>query len=59
MESSQADTLFDALLRDVSDVARSVCLSGEPTINGKNPPRQPNGFEPETLSELGPYKGYY
>jgi hypothetical protein len=59
MESSQADTLFDALLRDVSDVARSVCLSGEPTINGKNPPRQPNGFEPESLSELGPYKGYY
>jgi hypothetical protein len=59
MESAQADTLFDALLRDVSDVARSVCLSGEPTINGKNPPRQPNGFEPESLSELGPYKGYY
>jgi hypothetical protein len=59
MESAQADTLFDGLIRDVSDVARSVCLSGEPTINGKVAPRQPNGFEPETLSELGPYKGYY
>ncbi len=59
MESAQADTLFDALVRDVSDVARSVCLSGEPTINGKVPPRQPNGFEPESLGELGPYKGYY
>lgn len=59
MESAQADTLFDALMVDVSDVARSVCLSGEPTINGKEPPRQPNGFEPPTNQELGPYKGYY
>ena len=59
MDSAMADTLFDGLIRDVSDVARSTCLSGEPTINGKVAPRQPNGFEPETLSELGPYKGYY
>ena len=59
MESSRADTLFDALMIDVSDVAKSVCLSGEPTINGKNAPRQPNGFEPPTNEDLGPYKGYY
>lgn len=59
MESSQADTLFDALIVDVSDVAKSVCLSGEPTINGKVAPRQPNGVEPPTNEELGPYKGYY
>ena len=59
MESAQADTLFSALMRDVSEVARSVCLSGEPTINGKVAPRQAGGYEPPALSELGEYKGYY
>lgn len=59
MESAQADTLFAALMRDVSEVARSVCLSGEPTINGKVAPRQAGGFEPPALSDLGEYKGYY
>jgi len=59
MESAQADTLFNSLMRDVSDVARSVCLSGEPTINGKFAPRQAGGFEPPALQELGEYKGYY
>lgn len=59
MESAQADTLFSGLIRDVSDVARSVCLSGEPTINGEEAPRQAGGFEPPGLQELGEYKGYY
>lgn len=59
MESAQADTLFSALMRDVSEVARSVCLSGQPTINGKVAPRQAGGYEPPALSELGEYKGYY
>lgn len=59
MESAQADTLFGSLMRDVSDVARSVCLSGEPTINGKVAPRQAGGYEPPALQELGEYKGYY
>ena len=59
MESAQADTLFSALMRDVSEVARSVCLSGEPTINGKVAPRQAGGYEPPLLQELGEYKGYY
>jgi hypothetical protein len=59
MESVQAETLYSELLRDVSDVARSVCLSGEPTINGKEAPRQAGGFEPPALQELGEYKGYY
>ncbi len=59
MESAQADTLFNALMRDVSEVARSVCLSGEPTINGKVAPRQAGGYEPPLLQELGEYKGYY
>jgi len=59
MESAQADTLFNALMGDVSEVARSVCLSGEPTINGKVAPRQAGGYEPPLLQELGEYKGYY
>jgi hypothetical protein len=59
MESAQAETLFNSLIRDVADVARSVCLSGEPTINGKFAPRQAGGFEPPALQELGEYKGYY
>lgn len=59
MESAQADTLFSALMRDVSEVARSVCLSGQPTINGKVAPRQAGGYEAPALQELGPYNGYY
>lgn len=59
MEASRADTLFDALVRDVSDVARSVCLSGQPTINGATAPRQAGGYEPPEIADLGPYKGYY
>lgn len=59
MESAQADTLFGALMRDVSEVARSVCLSGQPTINGKVAPRQAGGYEAPELQELGPYNGYY
>jgi hypothetical protein len=59
MESAQVDGLFSSLMRDVSEVAHSVCLSGEPTINGKVAPRQAGGFEPPALQELGEYKGYY
>lgn len=59
LEVKQVEALFDALIKDVSDVAQSVCLAGEPQINGVPTPRAPGGFEPPDLQDLGPYKGYY
>lgn len=58
-EVTTAENQFDALMADISDVSRSVCLAGEPTINGKPTPRSPGGYEPSDIQDLGPYKGYY
>ena len=56
---SSAEALLNALIKDVSDVARSVCLAGTPTIGGQPVGRELSGVEPPSLQELRPYKGYY
>jgi hypothetical protein len=56
---SRAETLFQSFFRDISDVARSTCLQGEPSIAGKPGPREAHPYENPALKELGPYKGYY
>ncbi len=58
-ESEEADRLFDYVIRDISDIAKSVCLSGPPMVGGSPTPRQPGGYEAPALGELGPYEGYY
>lgn len=59
LEAGQIERLFTLLIKDIGDVARSVCLAGEPQINGVPTPRAPGGFEPPDLQDLGTYKGYY
>jgi hypothetical protein len=56
---SSAEVLLNALVKDVGDVARSVCLAGTPTIGGQPVGRELSGVEPPSLQELRPYKGYY
>lgn len=56
---SSAEALLNALVKDVGDVARSVCLAGTPTIGGQPVGRELSGVEPPSLQELRPYKGYY
>ena len=56
-EVSEAQALFRAVVRDVSDVARSSCLAGEPSIAGKPGPRDAHPYEKPT--EYGTYTGYY
>ena len=58
-EHNQAESLLNALVKDISDVARSVCLAGTPTIGGKPVGRELSGLESASLQEQGPYKGYY
>jgi hypothetical protein len=56
-EVSEAQALFRSLVRDVSDIARSSCLAGEPSIAGKPGPRDAHPYEKET--DFGTYTGYY
>jgi|LauGreDrversion4_2_1035121.scaffolds.fasta_scaffold331091_2 hypothetical protein len=58
-EHRQAESLLNALVKDISDVARSVCLAGTPTIGGKPVGRELSGLESASLQEQGTYKGYY
>ena len=58
-EHGQAESILNALVKDVSDVARSACLAGTPTIGGKPVGRELSGLESASLQEQGPYKGYY
>jgi hypothetical protein len=58
-EVEEAEKLFQALLRDVKDVARGACFDGEPSIAGKPGPRDPHPYVSQNLEELGPYTGYY
>lgn len=58
-EHRQAETLLNALVADVNDVASSVCLAGTPTIGGKPVGRELSGLESASLQEQGTYKGYY
>lgn len=56
-EVNTAQGLFRYLARDVSDIARSSCLQGEPMIAGTPGPRDAHPYEP--VSNLGTYSGYY
>jgi len=58
-EHRQTESLLSALVKDISDVARSVCLAGTPTIGGKPVGRELSGLESADLQQQGPYKGYY
>lgn len=57
--TEEADKLFEAMVRDVKDIARGACLQGEPSIASKPGPREPHPFEKSSLKELEEYKGYY
>lgn len=56
-EVEQAQKLFREVIRDVSDIARSSCLAGEPSIAGKPGPRDAHPYEKPT--DFGTYTGYY
>ena len=58
-EVKTAQGLFNAVIRDVKDIARGACLQGEPMIAGKPGPRDPHPFEDPDLTDLGTYTGYY
>jgi hypothetical protein len=57
-EVEQAQKLFREVVRDVSDIARSSCLAGEPSIAGNPGPRDAHPYE-KPGSEYGTYTGYY
>ena len=54
-----AQKLFRYVIRDVSDIARSQCLQGEPMIAGKPGPRDAHPYEKPSLVEFGSFSGYY
>ena len=56
-EVETAQKLFRAVIRDVSDIARSSCLAGEPSIAGKPGPRDAHPYE--KVTDFGTYTGYY
>ncbi len=58
-EVEKAKVLFEALIRDVKDVARGACLQGEPMIAAKPGPRDAHPYEKPGLTEFGTYNGYY
>ena len=58
-EVEEAQGLFRYVIRDVSDVARSSCLQGEPMIAGKPGPRDAHPYEKPGAVEYGEFKGYY
>jgi hypothetical protein len=58
-QRGEATTLFKALMIDISNLATNVCLNGDVSIAGKPGPRMIDGYEPESLSLLSDYKGYY
>jgi hypothetical protein len=57
-ESDQVKNNFTGLWMDVFSVAKNACV-----VTKENPvfesPRDPKGFTPEDIQDLGPYKGYY
>jgi hypothetical protein len=58
-EVNTAQALFRSLIRDVSDIARSSCLQGEPMIAGAPGPRDAHPYEKPNAVEFGSYTGYY
>jgi hypothetical protein len=59
--SVQEDILvkFKSVVSDIKDVMKSTCLKGDATIAGMPTPRMIDGKEPDSVSNLGQYKGYY
>lgn len=53
----QATEHFMTCWKDCFDVAKSVCLTENKVVTGS--PRDPKGFTPESIKELGTYTGYY
>ena len=58
-EVKQAEALFMAMLKDVADVAKSVCLTGTPIMDAKPLPRDTVPYMPSEVSDLREYKGLY
>jgi len=56
-EELSARNNFMSCWSDSYDVARTVCTPNKPP--SVSSPRDPKGFTPEAVKELGPYKGYY
>jgi hypothetical protein len=56
---NKAIQLFKGLMNDVSDVAYTVCQKKDIMIAGQPGPRMVQGYEPNQLSMLHTYKGYY
>ena len=56
---AEALSLFKALVKDVTDVAYSVCQKKDVIIAGQPGPRMVQGYEPASLSMLREYKGLY
>ena len=48
---------FMSCWSDSYDVAKTVCTPNTPPSQGS--PRDPKGFTPEAVKDLGTYKGYY
>ena len=58
-EVNNAQALLRSFSRDISDIARSACLQGEPMIAGKPGPRDAHPYEKPENVELSSYNGYY
>jgi hypothetical protein len=58
-EVKKATHLFNVVIEDISDIAKSQCLKGEVQIAGTAGPRDVSPYEPPELNELREYKGYY
>ena len=56
-EERDAKNNFMSCWSDSYDVAKTVCTPNTPPSQGS--PRDPKGFIPEAVKELGTYKGYY
>ena len=55
----KVDNIYNKLISDVRDIAKSQCLKGEVSIAGMTGPRDVNPYSPPELEELKEYKGYY
>lgn len=57
-QSEAAKKHFMNLWSDVLSIAKNVCFASEKAPEHGSP-RDPKGFLPEEVEELGPYNGYY
>ena len=57
-ESERATKYFTNVWTDVFDIAKNSCFA-PPSAPEYGSPRDPRGFTPESVQELGTYTGYY